>query len=134
LPDSLIRGRVTEVGIAAVGTTYPVTVVVTGDCPQIRSGMAADVRFRLPLEGGTRQIVVPPVSVGEDREGNYVYVLEADDQDQWFAHRRSVEVGGILAEGLLIATGLSEGELIATAGVRRISEGMQVRLMDQNKP
>ena len=132
LPGTTILGTVTEVGVAAVGTTYPVTVVVTGDCPQIRSGMAADVQFRLPLEGSTRQIVVPPVAVGEDRDGNYVYVLDGDEQGRWFAHRRSVEVAGILAEGLLISSGLSEGELIATAGVRRITEGQQLRLMDQN--
>ena len=132
LPDTTISGVVTEVGVAAVGTTYPVTVAVTGDCPSIRSGMAADVSFRLPVGGGERRIVVPPVSVGEDREGNYVFVLEATDSERWTARRRSVEVAGILSEGLLIASGLSEGELIATAGVRRITDGLEVRLLGQN--
>ena len=132
LPDEKIAGVVTEVGVAAVGATYPVIVVVTGECPEIRSGMAADVRFRLPVETGPRQIVVPPVSVGEDRVGNYVFVLEADEQGKWHARRRSVEVTGILSEGLLISSGLSEGELIATAGVRRITDGLEVRLLDQS--
>lgn len=131
MPDARIAGKVIEVGVAAAGTAYSVTVVVTGDCPELRSGMAADVHFRLPIQGGERRIVVPPVSVGEDRMGNYAFVLEpVPDSDLYVARRRDVEVAGILAEGLLVTSGLTAGELIATAGVRRITDGLEVRLLD----
>ena len=68
------------------------------------------------------------VAVGEDREGRYVYVLERIDEDRWRAHRRAVETGEPQAEGMPITAGLAAGERIVTAGVRRISDGMIVRL------
>ena len=70
------------------------------------------------------------MSVGEDRDGNYVFVLEPADNNLFVARRRTVEIGRIVPAGLLISSGLSEGELIATAGVRRITEGQELRLDD----
>lgn len=130
LPGEAVTAVVTEVGVAAVGTTYPVTAQVDGDCPALRSGMAADVRFVLDREGGQRRIAVPPVAVGEDRDGNYVFVLEVDESGRWFARRRAVEVAGVGPDGVIVGAGLAEGELIVTAGVRRIADGLQVRLLD----
>ena len=121
--------EITEVGVASGGTTFPVTVQLIGDCPQVRSGMAADVDFTGSREADYAGTVVPAVAVGEDDRGNYVYVLETDADARWFAKRRSVELGDLTPSGLQIASGLSEGELIVTAGVRRIEDGQQVKLL-----
>jgi len=41
-------------------------------------------------------------------------------------HRRLVEVGRPRASGIEILGGLEEGELIVTAGVRRLTDGERV--------
>lgn len=121
--------EITEVGVASGGTTFPVTVQLVGECPPVRSGMAADVTFEVSEEAAYQGIVVPVVAVSEDDRGNYVYVLETDADSRWFARRRAVEVGGVAAQGVRILSGLNEGELLVTAGVRRIEDGQQVKLL-----
>ena len=130
-PDEEIRGVVTEVGIAAgaTGTTFPVIVALRDRCADMRSGMAADVLFRLAAVSGGGELVVPFVSVGEDSAGRFVFVLEPDDDARWFVHRRPVSSRQPTAPGIIIVSGLSAGELIATAGVRRLTDGQQVVLL-----
>ena len=42
--------------------------------------------------------------------------------------RRAVEVGDLDAEGLEVRSGLENGDLLVTAGGRRLIDGMEVRL------
>ena len=46
------------------------------------------------------------------------------------ARRRPVEIANVSSEGVEILSGLREGETVITAGVRRIQDGLQVRLLD----
>ena len=134
LPDLTLAGVVQEVGITtgARSTTYPVTVALQERCEPVRSGMAVDVRFDFPTSGGSGNLVVPYVAVGEDRDGNFVFVLEPDPEGQLLAVRRAVEVGSAMADGIVITNGLGVGELIATAGVRRLKSGQPVRLLGED--
>ncbi len=126
---------VTEVGVATarLGATFPVTVALKGQCDGVRSGMSANVRFQLDTGGTAGEgLVVPVVAVGEDRDGRFAFVLEpAGDGDRWQARRRPVEVGMPTPDGIEITAGLSEGELIATAGVRRLADGQIVTLLGE---
>ena len=133
LPGTPIPGVVSEVGVAtgARSTTYPVTIALTERCDEVRSGMAVDVRFEFPTTAVGDNPVVPYVAVGEDRDGNYVFVIEADENSVLRAMRRPVEVGGATASGIVILDGLETGELIATAGVRRLNSGQEVTLLGQ---
>ena len=131
-PGQEFSAVVTEVSVAsnAAGTTFPVTVALDGDCPDMRSGLATDVHFTFSQNVERGRVDVPTVAVGEDREGNFVFVLEQAG-DSWFARRRSVTVGDITDHAtLLITDGLAEGEYIATAGVPRIQDGLEVRLLE----
>ncbi len=131
-PNQSFGAAVTEIGVTSgdAGTTFPVTAILTGNCPEIRTGMAADLHFTFSMPSQEGRIQVPSVAVGEDREGNFVFVLE-QGADNWVARRRPVVVGGITDRAaLIIADGLSEGELIATAGVRRLQHGQEVRLLE----
>ncbi len=126
------KAIVTEVGVSSASnsTAFPVTVALQEGCDQIRAGMAADVNFQFVSGDGKTTLVVPEVAVGEDRVGRYVFVLQQDQTGNWFAKRRSVEIGEFNLYGLVIDSGLEENELIATAGVRRIVDGQKVKLLD----
>lgn len=137
IPGKMYTGTVVEVGVSStsVATTFPVTVRVNSENGNILPGMAAEVVFRFESQGGKNKIIVPSVSVGEDREGRFVYVLEMDADNKGnspnvIARKKAVTVGDISAEGIEIVEGLKGGELIVTAGVRRIIDGQKVKLLE----
>ncbi|MCZ6507278.1 MAG: efflux RND transporter periplasmic adaptor subunit [Acidobacteria bacterium] len=129
LPGRSFEAGVTEAGVAMLGTatTFAVTVRLEEADPRIRSGMAAEADFRFPVAGGQGRMLVAPVAVGEDRAGRYVFVL---DKGSGTVGRRAVTVGELTADGLEVLSGLAEGELIVTAGVRRLTDGERVLVQE----
>ena len=132
VPDKEFTGSVLEVGVAAtgVGTTFPVTVRFDERPELIRPGMAANVSFLFESEDERERFIVPSHAVIEDRGGRFVFLVEPIRGEEGFGtiHRTSVIVGDLTAEGLEVFEGLSDGDLVVTAGVSRISDGQKVRL------
>ncbi len=138
IPDRTYKGVITEVGVASMrlATTFPVTISIEKVDDRILPGMAAEVAFEFKSDEDAEYIVVPTVSVGEDKLGRYVYVLETGDTENKegngyrvaVAKRKEVVTGGITPEGIEILEGLDGSELVVTAGVRRITDGQQVKL------
>ena len=133
LGGKVLRGTVTEVGVSSVGgaTTFPVTVRLTEGQDQVRAGMAADVTFVFASEGNAPKYVLPVSAVGEDREGRFVYKLEKTGDGLGVVHRSPVEVGALESTGITISSGVEPGDLVVTAGVSRIYDGLEVRVPDQ---
>jgi len=134
LPGERFEALVTEVGVAATGTatTFPVTVQLAEGVDDVRSGMAADVAFQFGKDDKGERIFVPAYAVGEDGDGRYVFLLEAGGEGGTGVVRRTaVEVGPELTpDGRLeVLSGLSEGQQLVTAGVRRLTDGQQVKLL-----
>lgn len=142
LPGRVFAAKVTEAGVASVGTatTFPVTAKLVEPEADIRSGMAAEVAFRFSPADTEGRMLVSPVAVGEDRDGRFVFVLEleggapADPGEAPVStavvKRRAVRVGELTGAGLEILSGLENGELIVTAGVRRLSDGERVEVRE----
>ena len=138
LGGKTLEASVSEVGVASesMGSTYPVTLTL-GDAPkEIRPGMAAEVAFVLGAKGEKERFVVPPVAVGEDQQGRYVYVAVAQRANKGLAtvRRRGVEVGELTSSGLQVTKGLADGDLLVVAGVSQIRDGLTVTLMGGAKP
>ena len=130
-PDQSQPGIVKEVGVMSVpmGTTYPVTIRLLEDDPDWRSGMAAEVIFNLPTGFENDRLVVPSVSVGEDSDGRYVFLLKDINDGIGKAYRSQVEVGGMQDHGIEVLSGLEASDLVVTAGLTQIQDGQQVRLL-----
>jgi RND family efflux transporter MFP subunit len=134
LPDEDFKAFVTEVGVAASGaTTFPVTVQLASRDDRVRPGMAAEVTFRLASPDMLlNRIFVPAVAVGEDRDGRFVFLAEPEEQGKAIVRRRPVTVGDLTTDGehdlIEVIDGLAEGDIIITAGVRRLEDGRVVRL------
>ncbi len=123
---------VTEVGAASTGfaSTFPVTVRLNANSDKIRPGMAAEVSFRFETAGTQERLLVPAVSVGEDQNGRFVYVLVPAEEDGFgICKRTAVSVGELTSEGLEITSGLKENDLVVTAGVSKIDDGQKVKLL-----
>lgn len=132
LPGTVFDGVLTEVGVAATGaaTTFPVTVGLSRENPDVRSGMAAEVEFQFETGDGETRILVPLQAVGGDGEERFVFLLElGDEADVGIVRRQAVVVGGLDGNRLEVLSGLDEGQQLVTAGVRRLSDGQRVKLL-----
>lgn len=130
IENSDFKGIVTEVSpsVDSNTATYPVRIAVTNPSDAIRSGMAANITFEFNSGNTTaKQLVVPPISVGEDGEGRFVFLLNEGD-DQTTVKKQYITVGDLSSEGFTVTNGLSLGDKIATAGLQTLLDGQQVRL------
>ena len=126
-PGRSYDASVSEVGIASArrATTFPVTVRVREQIPEVRSGMAAEVVFAIPTEAA---FLLPSAAVVEDREGRFVFVVDASGDGTGTVRRRPVEVGGFRGSGIEIVAGIASGDRVVSAGARRLVDGQQVRV------
>ena len=121
--------EIIEVGVAVTGSSAAFEAVarLREETPNVRSGMAAEVITQPDAATGRRGLMVPWVSVGEDRDGRFVFVVETQGDGTGIVHRRSITLGEVGKE-IEILDGISEGDLLITAGTRRLVEGMRVRV------
>lgn len=127
-----LKGSVYEVSYAAGSSpTYPAIIRIDNPSEEIRPGMAAAVTFNLGGEEGKNLLVSPVQAIGEDGQGNFAFVLQKADSTGYIVKKRAVQIGELLPEGFEIKSGLKEGEMVATAGLRSLLDGMKVRLMEE---
>jgi RND family efflux transporter MFP subunit len=133
LDGKTFSGTVTEVGVSSAGgaTTFPVTVRLSEGEKQVRAGMTADVTFVFASTTEGPMYSLPISAVGEDREGRFVFMLQNEGDGLGTVHRSPVEVGEILSDGIEILSGVEPGNLVVTAGVSRIYDGLQVRVPER---
>ena len=132
LPGRTFDAVVTEVGVSSTvtATTFPVTVRLEGANRDVRSGMAANVAFRFE-DDNPEHIYVPSHAVGADRDGKFVFVLDpTEETGVGHVRRTAVEVGDFTTDGLQILSGVKSGDRVVTAGVRRLTDGQSVKLLD----
>lgn len=131
IPEKEFEAVIAEVSfvVGQQSSTYPVMVKLLNPTSEIRPGMAADVTFNLQSKTEEENIVVPSVAVAEDQSGNYVYVIEEIAKDTAVVHKRPVKVGVLIEENFEIIEGLEDGELVVTAGISKLTDGMKVTLL-----
>jgi len=101
----------------------------------ILPGMTATVvADRVPGIGGygdERDIIVPSHAVLEDSKGRFVYIAEPESASSMTGviHRRNVTTSRLTNAGLMITSGLEPNNLVVTAGMSKMQEGLKVRLM-----
>ncbi len=128
------KGVVSEVGFSSDGsTTYPVRVQIMNPSEEIRPGMAANVTFYFQPKSTSKSLLMAPVqAVAEGaNQSRYVFLLKKE-KDHYLVKKQAIEVGELLPSGFEVKKGLKEGDLVATAGLKSLLDGMQVRLMEEN--
>ena len=126
------KGHITEVGFGSGGGgTYPATVQITDPDQSIRPGMSASVSFNFGAQSPDRSLLVAAVeAVAEGTDGHFVFKLEKEGAN-YRAMKQPVQIGSLFTEGFEITGGLSEGDLVATAGLKSLLHGMEVKLMPE---
>lgn len=135
-----VRATVTPVGTDAKfdGQVWQVSPVID---PQTRQGVARiAVRYNPALRpggfatagiiGGASTVpLLPESAVQSDRQGNYVYIVDAQNR----AERRPVKVGEVTDQGVSIVDGLNGTERVVVAAGAFLSPGQKVKPVLQAK-
>lgn len=130
-PRVSIEGRIREIAGQAdpASRTYAIRVSV-GEPPQImRLGMTASVALR--VDDNASDIVVPIAAMTESDGSPVVFVVDRATET---VHRAKIVVGGIAENGVRITGGVHPGDLVVTAGVQFLRDGMTVRLSNGRQP
>jgi len=74
-------------------------------------------------------IILPLQSVVTDSKGDtYVYALEGVSGSEGTVKRIDVKTGKVTTRGIEITDGLVSGDLVITAGMSKITEGLKVEV------
>ncbi len=133
IPDREFPAEIKEISNEASQTTrtYPVTLIM--DNPPdagIQPGMAGEASARIEIPGGQNVRYEVPIGAVFSPNGGgdkYVWIV---DEAAGTVSRRAVQVGEATPRGIAILSGVGSGEWIVSAGVDRLVEGQQVRLLE----
>ena len=108
--------------------TYPITVTIqTGSCTDLRPGMNGILEITVKRATDDRYIQIPLSALATDPKGNAtVWVV---DEKKGVVQLRQVATGGLTTKGIEIRSGLSAGEWVVTAGLRRLTPGQKVLIL-----
>jgi len=132
-PGQTLKGVVDQVAYASGNApTYPVIVDIDQSTEQIRPGMAANVTFLFSKEGASSnsKMIVPLEAVGKDNAGNFVFVLNQKSEGVYVAEKKVITIGSLLPEGFELVDGLQAGDIVATAGLKSLMNGAEVKLLN----
>jgi RND family efflux transporter MFP subunit len=125
-PELAIDGAVREISPVAdpVTRTYTIKVTLKNPPAQLRFGMSIGGR----LKGGAALTVALPFSALFEKNGSpAVWVL---DQQSSSLALRPITVARYEANTVIVAGGLSRGDIVVTAGVNTLTAGQKVRLAE----
>ena len=125
--DQLFEGEVREIGVLSnpLSHTYRVKVELNNPKEILKPGMVCKVTIsNSALEN---QIIVPLSVVQIDGDGRkYVFVVNPETNK---ASKKSVQVGPLDSNGVVIRNGLSVGDLVITEGYQKINENSNIQII-----
>ena len=138
LNNRKVRGVITELGSRSrTASTYPVTVQLQEQFPELRSGMSVEVAFEFIPESETGEPIVTgllvPIEaflVGAEKT-HFVFVY---DEKSSTVKKTQIKTLNLRENDVIVQPGaLKAGDIIATAGAAFLSDGQKVNLMKEKK-
>ncbi len=131
IPGKTFSGIVSEVGFASAQTaTSPVVLKLIDVSGEMRPGMPVEVSFSFGDKNEKSTLSVPVSAVGQDQEGFFVYILKPMGKKVFSVAKTVIKTGKLSNSGYQVLSGINEGDLVATAGLRSLYDGMKVKLLN----
>ena len=136
LKNRKVPGVITEVGSRSrTASTYPVTVQMQEQFPELRSGMSVEVAFEFIPESETGEPIVTglevplaAIIVGEEK----TYFVFIYDEKSSTVKKTQVKTLALRENDVILEPGtLKAGDIIATAVVQFLTDGQKVNLMKE---
>jgi membrane fusion protein (multidrug efflux system) len=136
LPDGRLYGQVGKLGFVDIDVgqdTDTLTLRGTIPNPILPAEEGGNGRLRELTNGEfvtvileavepVQALTIPREAVLSDQQGDFVYVVGADNRVQ----RRAVQLGQSTPESAVVTDGLGEGEKVVLEGVQRVQPNMEV--------
>lgn len=123
--DRQLRAAVVRKGItaSALSHSYGCTLGGFSTPADLLPGMVCKVQFAAQGHSG---MLVPASAVMTGMEGRYVWTVD----EQGRVAKRLVTIDGFAGKGVVVSDGLAEGERVITEGMRKVSSGMSVTVVE----
>ncbi len=123
-PEKIYRGKVREVSPSADATTRTYTARVSIlDAADVKLGMTANVMLQ---QNGAQSVAVIPLPALYQKDNQpAVWVVDTKTNQ---VQLRQIVTGAYREDGVVVMSGLKDGEYIVTAGVHKLVPGQTVRL------
>jgi membrane fusion protein (multidrug efflux system) len=86
----------------------------------------ASVRVQVPTEQPRVAIAIPASAVRKGPEGDFVFVIETDEQGTSRARQRGVSIEAALGDVVIVQKGLAAGEQVAASGSFKLRDAALV--------
>lgn len=91
----------------------------------------ASVRVLLPYGAPITTTAIPASALRKGPAGDHVFVIAPDSTGKPRAQSRTVQMGGLIGDTVLIVNGLKPGEQVAASGSFKLREGLLVSTAEQ---
>ncbi|MBZ2169176.1 efflux RND transporter periplasmic adaptor subunit [Marinobacter sp. F4216] len=131
VPDQQFAGEVSAINTSVNPETRTVRIraTVSNDGNQLRPGMFATVMTRQPKDDEV--ITVPRTAVSYNTYGDFVFVVEENDEGILVVNRRTVDTGETREGRVAVLSGLEEGETVVSKGLLRLRAGQSVEIQQE---
>ena len=118
-------GRIAEKGVAAnpLSRSYEVKARIDNPSGELMPGMVCSLSFD-NAENTSAAIIVPAETVQIDEDNNKFVWTVKDGK----ASKKVIEIGTVTATGVIVKSGLADGDNIIIEGQQKVSEGTTVTL------
>jgi RND family efflux transporter MFP subunit len=129
LPDRSVEGRISYIGSAArESNAFPVKVDLLGSIVNVSPGMTAEVALAIKDDTQQAGFLIPVQAILPDKDPGQGYVFVFDPQTST-VKKNKIQTLGQERNMVVVIEGLSVGDIIASAGVSFLADGMKVKLM-----
>jgi membrane fusion protein (multidrug efflux system) len=128
--DATFPGKVSAINSSISPETRTVRVRATISNPDqhLKPGMFATVMTRQPEP--RKVVTIPRTAVSYNTYGDFVFVIEPDDNNNLIVNRRTVATGATRDGRVAVISGLKAGEQIVSKGLLRLRAGQKVSIQD----
>ncbi len=112
------------VSASALSHTYDCVLKPAGKISGLMPGMVSRVYMS---KNSSASITVPSSSIRTDMAGRYVWIV--NDQDR--VCKVYVTVDGFSGDGVIVSSGLEQGDRLIVDGISKVSTGMKVNVIER---
>ena len=112
------------VSASALSHTYDCVLKPAGKISGLMPGMVSRVYMS---KNSSASITVPSSSIRTDMTGRYVWIV--NDQDR--VCKVYVTVDGFSGDGVIVSSGLEQGDRLIVDGISKVSTGMKVNVIER---
>ena len=131
VPDQQFEGEVSAINTSVNPETRTVRMRATLDNEdgKLRPGMFATILTSQP--DANEVVTLPRTAISYNTYGNFVFVVEDNEEGELSVSRRSVTTGEVRNERVAVLSGLEAGETVVAKGLLRLRAGQRVQIQDE---